>query len=118
MARSLNTKTSMNRRNRTIEWRNKEIYAEYIFQNQMQLFGHKFEEVAQNQIRMNENRSQVASLLLSLPEQFTKNELMALRVRNGQSSRVDMVLNRWQSSGFITKVDKNTYQKTPKALAR
>ena len=92
--------------------------AEYIFQNQMQLFGHKFEEVAQNQIRMNENRSQVASLLLSLPEQFTKNELMALRVRNGQSSRVDMVLNRWQSSGFITKVDKNTYQKTPKALAR
>jgi hypothetical protein len=88
--------------------------AEYIFQNQMQLFGHKFEEVAQNQIRMNENRSQVASLLLSLPEQFTKNELMALRVRNGQSSRVDMVLNRWQSSGFITKVDKNTYRKTPK----
>lgn len=92
--------------------------AEYIFQNQMQLFGHKFEEVAQNQIRMNENRSQVASLLLSLPEQFTKNELMALRVRNGQSSRVDMVLNRWQSSGFIAKVDKNTYQKTPKACAR
>ena len=30
MARSLNTKKSMNRRNKTIEWRNKEIYAEYI----------------------------------------------------------------------------------------
>ena len=91
--------------------------AEYIFQNQMQLFGSKFEEVAQNHIRMNENRSQVASLLLALPEQFTRNELMALRVRNGQSSRVDMVLNRWRNAGFITQVDKNTYRKTPKAYA-
>ena len=90
--------------------------AEYIFQNQMQLFGHKFEEVAQNQIRMNENRSQVASLLLSLPEQFTKNELIAQRVRNGQSSRVDMVLNRWRNAGFITQTAKNTYRKTPKAM--
>ena len=90
--------------------------AEYIFQNQMQLFGHKFEEVAQNQIRMNETRSQVTSLLLSLPEQFTKNELMALRVRNGQSSRVDMVLNRWRTAGFITQTAKNTYRKTPKCM--
>ena len=90
--------------------------AEYIFQNQMQLFGHKFEEVAQNQIRMNENRSQVASLLLSLPEQFTKNDLIAMRVRNGQSSRVDMVLNRWRNAGFITQTAKNTYRKTPKAM--
>ena len=92
--------------------------AEYIFQNQMQLFGSKFEEVAQNHIRMNENRSQVASLLLALPEQFTRNELMALRVRNGQSSRVDMVLNRWRNAGFINQVDKNTYRKTPKAYAQ
>jgi Fe2+ or Zn2+ uptake regulation protein len=84
----------------------------------MQLFGSKFEEVAQNQIRINENRSQVASLLLSLPEQFTRNELMALRVRNGQSSRVDMVLNRWRNAGFITQVAKNTYHKTPKACVR
>ena len=90
--------------------------AEYIFQNQMQLFGHKFEEVAQNQIRMNETRSQVASLLLSLPEQFTKNDLIAMRVRNGQSSRVDMVLNRWRNAGFITQTAKNTYRKTPKAM--
>ena len=92
--------------------------AEYIFQNQMQLFGHKFEEVAQNQIRMNENRGQVASLLLSLPETFTRNELMAMRARNGQSTRVDVVLSRWRSAGFITQVEKNTYRKTPKACAR
>ena len=89
--------------------------AEYVFQNQMTLFGNKFEEVAQSQLVMNERKSCVVSLLQQLPEQFTKNELMALRARNGQSTRVDMVLNRWKSSGFITQVDKNTYKKTPKA---
>ena len=89
--------------------------AEYVFQNQMQLFGSKFEEVAQSQLVMNERKSCVVSLLQQLPEQFTRNELMALRARNGQSTRVDMVLNRWKSSGFITQVDKTTYKKTPKA---
>ncbi len=89
--------------------------AEYVFQNQMQLFGSKFEEVAQNQLVMNERKSCVVSLLQQLPEQFTRNELMALRARNGQSTRVDMVIGRWKSSGFITQVEKNTYKKTPKA---
>ena len=88
--------------------------AEYIFQNQMELFGSKFEEVAQSQIRVKENRSQVISLLQALPEQFTRNELMALRARNGQGTNVAMVISRWRSSGFITQVEKNTYKKTPK----
>ena len=89
--------------------------AEYVFQNQMQLFGSKFEEVAQSQLVMNERKSCVVSLLQALPEQFTANDLMALRARNGQSTRVNMVVSRWKSSGFITQVEKNTYKKTPKA---
>ena len=88
--------------------------AEYVFQNQMTLFGNKFEEVAQSQLLMNERKSNVVSLLQSLPEQFTRNELMALRARNGQSTRVDMVITRWKSSGFILQVEKNTYKKLPK----
>lgn len=88
--------------------------AEYIFQNQMQLFGHKFEEVAQQQLIVNERRSQVTSLLTQLPETFTRNELMALRARNGQSTHVATVISRWRSAGFIVQVEKNTYRKTPK----
>ena len=88
--------------------------AEYIFQNQMQLFGNKFEEVAQQQLIVNERRSQVTSLLTQLPETFTRNELMALRARNGQSTNVATILSRWHSSGFIFKIDKNTYKKTSK----
>ena len=89
--------------------------AEYVFQNQMELFGSKFEEVAQSQIRVRENRSQVVSLLQALPEQFSKSDLMALRARNGQSTNVAMVISRWKAAGFIKQVEKNTYRKTPKA---
>ena len=89
--------------------------AEYVFHNQMRLFGSKFEEVAQSQIVMNEKRSCVVSLLQQLPDQFTRNELMALRARNGQSTNVAMVISRWKNAGFITTTDKNTYTKTPKA---
>ena len=89
--------------------------AEYVFQNQMELFGSKFEEVAQSQIRVRENCSQVVSLLQVLPEQFTKSDLMALRARNGQSTNVAMVISRWKAAGFIKQVEKNTYRKTPKA---
>ena len=92
--------------------------AEYIFQNQMQLFGSKFEEVAQSQIVVNEKRSQVTSLLALLPETFTRNELMALRARNGQSTRVEMVISRWRSAGFITTTAKNKYTKTAKAKTK
>lgn len=92
--------------------------AEYVFQNQMELFGSKFEEVAQSQIRVKEKSSHVVSLLQALPEQFTRNELMALRARNGQSTNVAMVISRWRSSGFITQVEKNTYKKTPKCCTK
>ena len=88
--------------------------AEYVFQNQMDLFGSKFEEVAQSQIKVKERCSHVVSLLQALPEQFTRADLMALRARNGQSTRVDVVISRWRSAGFITQVAKNTYKKTPK----
>ena len=90
--------------------------AEYIFQNQMQLFGNKFEEVAQSHIIANERRGNVISLLSELPATFTRTELIALRSRRGQSTQVACVLSRWRTAGFITQTAKNTYRKTPKAM--
>ena len=92
--------------------------AEYIFQNQMQLFGNKFEEVAQSHIIANERRGNVISLLSELPATFTRTELIALRSRRGQSTQVACVLSRWRTAGFITQTAKNTYCKTPKATQR
>ena len=90
--------------------------AEYIFLNQMQLFGEKFEQVAQAQIKVQERTGQVVSLLPQLPTVFTRNELMTLRARNGQSTRIDMVINRWRASGFIKIKDRNTFEKTQKCI--
>ena len=91
--------------------------AEYVFQNQMQLFGHKFEEVAQAAIRENEKKGKVVSLLSELSPVFTRNDLIALRARHGQSTAVRMIISRWLSAGFITPEGNNSYRKTTKALA-
>ena len=88
--------------------------AEYVFQNQMQLFGNMFEQVAQQQLLAQEKNNSVISLLAMLPKQFTRNDLMTLRARNGQSTNVAMIISRWRNAGFIIEVDKNTYKKTNK----
>lgn len=83
--------------------------AEYIFRNQMQLFGDKFEQVANQYIAETERRGAVQNLLASLPQEFTRAELMALRARNGQSTQVAYVLARWVKAGLIRKVSPNHY---------
>ena len=90
--------------------------AEYIFQNQMQLFGQKFEEIAQAAIKEGERRGKVTSLLSELPMKFTRNELIALRARHGQSTAVKMIISRWVKAGFIAQEGNNEYRKTPKAF--
>lgn len=90
--------------------------AEYIFQNQMQLFGQKFEEIAQAAIKEGERRGKVTSLLSELPMRFTRNELIALRARHGQSTAVKMIISRWVKAGFIAQEGNNEYRKTPKAF--
>ena len=89
--------------------------SEYIFQNQMQLFGEKFEQVAQANLMAIEKRGCVVSLLAELPQNFTRSNLIALRVKHGQSTVVKTVLSRWVSAGFIQKTGKNEYTKTAKA---
>ena len=90
--------------------------AEYIFQNQMQLFGQKFEEIAQAAIKEGERRGKVTSLLSELPMKFTRNELIALRARHGQSTAVKMIISRWVKAGFIAQEGNNEYRKTSKAF--
>jgi hypothetical protein len=90
--------------------------AEYVFNNQMQLFGDSFELVAAKQIVANERRGRVVSLLAELPNKFTRAELMALRARRGQSTHVAMVISRWREAGLVNQTAQNTYEKTPKAI--
>jgi hypothetical protein len=82
----------------------------------MQLFGQKFEEIAQAAIKEGERRGKVTSLLSELPMKFTRNELIALRARHGQSTAVKMIISRWVKAGFIAQEGNNEYRKTSKAF--
>lgn len=85
--------------------------AEYVFRNQMQLFGSQFEKVADDYLASQNTRGRVRKLLQSLPESFTRADLIAMRARNGQSTDVTYVISRWKSNGLIEETQPNTYRK-------
>lgn len=85
--------------------------AEYVFRNQMQLFGSQFEKVADDYLASQSCRGRVRKLLQSLPDTFTKADLMALRARNGQSTDISYVLARWKNNALIEELRPGTFRK-------
>ena len=88
--------------------------AEYTFQNQMELFGSKFEEIMQGQIDEQGKRSHNKVLFEDLPTQFTLGELRQRRTERGLSvtrCAIAMLISRWIRKGLITETAKNEYKK-------
>ena len=92
-----------------------EWVAEYVFRNQMELWGDQMELELSGALDAQTERGAAASLLALLPERFTATDLIKLRARKGQSvkaSAVSMVLNRWRNNHRITKINESTWRKT------
>ena len=88
--------------------------AEYTFQNQMELFGSKFEEIMQGQIDEQGKRSHNKVLFEDLPSQFTLGELRKRRTERGLSvtrTAIAVLISRWTKKGLITETAKNEYKK-------
>lgn len=88
--------------------------AEYTFQNQMELFGSKFEEIMQGQIDEQGKRSHNKVLFEDLPSQFTLGELRQRRAERKLSvtrCAIAMLITRWIRKGLITEIAKNEYKK-------
>ena len=88
--------------------------AEYTFQNQMELFGSKFEEIMQTQIDEQGKRSHNKVLFEDLPSQFTLGELRQRRAERKLSvtrCAIAMLISRWIRKGLITETAKNEYKK-------
>ena len=88
--------------------------AEYTFQNQMELFGSKFEEIMQGQIDEQGKRSHNKVLFEDLPSQFTLGELRQRRIERGLSvtrTAIAVLISRWTKKGLITETAKNEYKK-------
>lgn len=85
--------------------------AEYAFRNQMGLFGEQFENVAVQTVEKLQGTGEVKNLLRLLPLEFTKEDLITLRLRNKQSAKVHNVLSRWKAQGLIEKIGNGLYKK-------
>ena len=91
-----------------------EWVAEYIFRNQMEIWGDQVVQSYNRSMESQTERGAAASLLSLLPDEFTASDLIKLRARKGQSvksSAISMVLNRWRTNNRIEKATETTWRK-------
>ena len=92
-----------------------EWVAEYVFRNQMELWGDQMEQELSGAFEAQTERGAASSLLALLPNEFNAADLIKLRARKGQSVKsaaVCMVLNRWKNNHRIIKINETTWRKT------
>ena len=92
-----------------------EWVAEYVFRNQMELWGEQMEQELSGALEvLSGERGSAASLLALLPVEFTTADLIKLRARKGQSVKnnaICMVLNRWKTNNKIEQIAEAKYKK-------
>ena len=92
-----------------------EWVAEYVFRNQMELWGEQMEQELSGALEvLSGERGSAASLLALLPAEFTTADLIKLRARKGQSVKnnaICMVLNRWRTNHKIEQIGDAQYRK-------
>ena len=85
-----------------------EWVAEYVFRNQMELWGEQMEQELTGALDvMSGERGAATSLLELLPKEFTTADLIKLRARKNQSvssNSIKVLLHRWKNHGRIDKV--------------
>ena len=83
-----------------------EWVAEYVFRNQMELWGEQMEQELTGALDAMTERGAASSLLSLLPKDFTTADLIRLRARKNQSvtpTSVNSLLCRWRKLGRIDK---------------
>ena len=91
-----------------------EWVAEYVFRNQMELWGDEMEALTTGAIDAQTDKGAASSLLALLPQEFTTGDLIKLRARKSQSVKraaISMVLNRWKNNRKIEKAGESTWRK-------
>ena len=91
-----------------------EWVAEYVFRNQMELWGDEMEALATGAIDAQTDKGAASSLLALLPQEFTTGDLIKLRARKNQSVKraaISMVLNRWKATHRIEPCGNKTFRK-------
>ena len=91
-----------------------EWVAEYVFRNQMELWGEQMEQELTGALDAMTEKGAASSLLSLLPDEFTTGDLIKLRARKNQSVKraaISMVLNRWKATHRIEPIGNKTFRK-------
>ena len=91
-----------------------EWVAEYVFRNQMELWGDQMEQLLTGALEAQSEHGAASSLLDVLPKEFSTADLIKLRARKGQSvksSAITVLLHRWKTHGRIEKVSDGNWRR-------
>ena len=85
-------------------------YAERCLHYQLQIYGDKIDALYHGMQGTKASKSNIR-YLDTLPKEFTKEDLVALRLANGDSPVVKTVICRWVKEGKVEKIGANLWQK-------
>ena len=87
-------------------------YAERCLHYQLQLYGAKIDALHNNAVSPQFSKGNIR-YLDALPKEFTKEDLVSLRLANNESPVVKTIIYRWVKEGLVTKTGTNLWQKCP-----
>jgi len=88
--------------------------AEYVFRNQMELWGEQMELACTGALKLRDGRDVMGSLLALLPEEFVTADLIKLRAKKGQNvsvSSIKSLLHRWKKNRRIAQVGEGRWKR-------
>ena len=85
-------------------------YAERCLHYQLQLYGTKIDALHDNAVSPQTSRGNIR-YLDALPKEFTKEDLVNLRLANNESPVVKTIIYRWVKEGLVVKIGPNLWQK-------
>ena len=85
-------------------------YAERCLHYQLQIYGDKIDALRNAQLSPQASKGNIRYLDL-LPKEFTKEDLVSLRLANNESPVVKTIICRWVKEGLIEKIGTNLWRK-------
>ena len=85
-------------------------FAERCFHYQLEIYGEKIDTLHKNALSLQTSKSNL-HYLDALPKEFTKEDLVNMRLANNESPVVKTIICRWVKEGLIAKIGTNLWQK-------
>ena len=86
-------------------------FAERCLHYQLQIYGDKIDALHNSTLSPQASKGNIR-YLDALPKEFTKEDLVGLRLANNESPVVKTIICRWCKEGFIEKIGTNLWRKT------